>query len=50
MNNRINTECDKCGAQFETLFELDEHMEDEHGIMSHKRAIPRKKPKKAKKK
>jgi hypothetical protein len=44
--NRINTECDKCGAKFETLYELDEHMEDAHGDLMHKRAIPRKKPKK----
>jgi hypothetical protein len=44
--NRINTECDKCGAKFETLYELDEHMEDVHGDLMRKRAIPRKKPRK----
>jgi hypothetical protein len=44
--NRINTECDKCGEKFETLFELDQHMEDVHGDLMHKRAIPRKKPRK----
>ena len=44
--NRIKTECDRCGAKFETLSELGEHMEDVHGEMQRKRVIPRKKPKK----
>ncbi len=42
----INTECEKCGAKFETLYELDEHMEEVHGDLMRKRAIPRRKPKK----
>jgi hypothetical protein len=46
MTDKIKTECEKCGASFETIDELGEHMEDVHGEMQRKRVIPRKKPKK----
>ena len=46
MTQNIKTDCEKCGAKFETLSELHEHLEDVHGEMQRKRVIPRKKPKK----
>ncbi len=46
MNGRIKTDCEMCGARFETLAELDEHLENVHGVMQRKRVIPRKRPKK----
>lgn len=46
MTGRLNTECDKCGMKFETISELELHMEDVHDEMQRKRVIPRKKPKK----
>ncbi len=46
MDGRLRTECDKCGKNFETIAELEEHMEDVHGEMQRKRKIQRAKPKK----
>ncbi len=46
MTQRIKTDCERCGEKFETLSELQAHLEDVHGEMQRKRVIPRKKPKK----
>lgn len=46
MNGKLNTECEVCGKAFETVSELEMHMEDEHGEMQRKRRIQRQKPKK----
>ncbi len=48
MTEKINTECDKCGKKFETLDELETHMEEIHDEMQRKRVIRRQKPKKKK--
>jgi hypothetical protein len=46
MDGKLKTECEKCGAKFETMDELGEHMEEVHGEMQRKRVIRRVKPKK----
>jgi uncharacterized C2H2 Zn-finger protein len=40
------TDCERCGKKFETVSELEMHMEDEHGEMQRRRKITRQKPKK----
>ncbi|NLI73323.1 MAG: hypothetical protein GX369_00915 [Euryarchaeota archaeon] len=48
MDRSLNTECDKCGKKFETISELNMHLENEHGELQRKRKIVRQKPKKKK--